>query len=152
MKISIHRVANRKHREMLREAVTFFLKELLPNHIFNKIRVGVDVNPRLTQWGFCSAKYPRTSSKIARPTNFLIEVRPHGWITEDLLKTIGHECVHVKQYATGEMSEVNYETTRWKSRHVNTDDTPYEKHPWEIEAAGNEELLWEMWKERDSFI
>ena len=65
-----------------------------------------------------------------------------------LIMTLIHEMVHVKQIARNEM--VDYPTNgryRWKSKTV-PQYTPYEKMPWEREASRlQEKLTDEFWRE-----
>lgn len=67
------------------------------------------------------------------PRSFLITLHK-GMDDNDLLKTLAHEMVHVKQYVKGELKE------RYKDGHkqlwMNKDysDASYDDQPWEIEA------------------
>ena len=65
-----------------------------------------------------------------------------------LIMTLIHEMVHVKQFARNEM--IDYPTNgryRWKSKTV-PQNTPYEKMPWEREASRlQEKLTDEFWRE-----
>lgn len=54
------------------------------------------------------------------------------------LMTLAHECVHLKQYAMGEIDE-NMNT--WKGTRV-PKSTDYWDSPWEIEAYGREKGLY----------
>ena len=65
-----------------------------------------------------------------------------------LIMTLIHEMVHVKQFARNEMNDylVNGRY-RWKSKTV-PQNTPYEKMPWEREASRRQEKLTdESWRE-----
>ena len=65
-----------------------------------------------------------------------------------LIMTLIHEMVHVKQFARNEMNDylVNGRY-RWKSKTI-SQNTPYEKMPWEREAARlQEKLTDEFWRE-----
>lgn len=146
MEVRIHSCANRASRKTLREATKLFLRELIPPHIFQELRVSIFINPWMKKdLGACT---PLRHSKKSKPKSFDIEIHTHKWNTKRLLKTLGHECVHVKQYATGELRDIEIGVTRWKSRKINDTKLAYHKHPWEIEAAGNEENLWVIWKQR----
>lgn len=68
----------------------------------------------------------------------------------DVLITICHEMVHVKQYARGEL----YESTlkgmhRWKGSWMKK-DPDYWDQPWEIEAMGRELGLFVKWVEKEN--
>ena len=65
-----------------------------------------------------------------------------------LIMTLIHEMVHVKQFARNEMTDylVNGRY-RWKSKTI-SQNTPYEKMPWEREALRlQEKLTDEFWRE-----
>lgn len=67
---------------------------------------------------------------IGSPRHFLIEIRKDDK-EEEIIKTLAHEMVHVRQYVR---SELNEEMTYWRGRKVNSDEIPYSEQPWEIEA------------------
>ena len=48
-----------------------------------------------------------------------------------LLETVAHEMVHVKQYALGELND---EMTHWRGLKIDSDSIPYDEQEWEIEA------------------
>ena len=52
-----------------------------------------------------------------------------------LLETVAHEMVHVKQYARGELSE---KVDTWMGKTYNPKKISYWDLPWEIEAHGRE--------------
>ena len=64
----------------------------------------------------------------------------------EMMITLAHEMIHVKQYMKGEMSDDP--NAIWHGRNHN--QTPYTKQPWEVEAHKNEHELfakcfpWEM--------
>ena len=64
-----------------------------------------------------------------KPDSFIIEVNRY-LNTDDKLKTLAHEMVHVKQYSLGYLNE---SMTRWRGKKVSQNIT-YENKPWEIEA------------------
>lgn len=56
-------------------------------------------------------------------------------------QVIMHEMVHVKQYAKGELKQlerVEKPTYRWRGDRITTDKLDYYDLPWEIEAHGRE--------------
>jgi hypothetical protein len=65
-----------------------------------------------------------------------------------ILNTLAHELVHVKQWAKDEMYE--YTKTpgrvRFGKEIINTNNTDYWDHPWEIEAHGRAIGLVAQWK------
>jgi len=78
------------------------------------------------------------------PRDFVIRVDP-GIDEIDLMKTVAHEMVHVKQIARAELVELirtPYYRFHRDYYHKNTD---YFDKPWEIEAHGREEGLVIRW-------
>ena len=71
---------------------------------------------------------------------FVIEINKDIGITE-LVTTICHEMVHVKQYARNEMNDgIVKGHARWKSKMI-PEDTNYWDLPWEKEAYRMEKKL-----------
>jgi hypothetical protein len=75
--------------------------------------------------------------------NFEIEIK-ESLSREELIKTVAHEMVHVKQYLTGELVEERCKRI-WKGVD-HTDDTHF-NYPWEIEAYKLEEILYKSFEE-----
>jgi hypothetical protein len=61
----------------------------------------------------------------------------------DLVRTFGHEMIHVKQIAKGQLKMVphgsNFDMI-WMGKKISM-KTPYAKRPWEIEAHAKEEAI-----------
>lgn len=148
MKIVIHDVRDHQKREKLRDAAKLFLRELIPYHVRQNLKIDITLNPRFEDFGEAITAGRYRYKKGVRPTSFKVTLHPHKWRWSKLLKTLAHEIVHVKQFAIGEMFEPSDHVTVWKSRRIVNDNLPYHKHPWEVEAAGNEALLYELWKNR----
>lgn len=53
---------------------------------------------------------------------------------EELILTITHECVHIKQYLRRELRDTNLYEKIWKGQKYSTKDTFYKDCPWEQEA------------------
>ena len=78
-----------------------------------------------------------------RPREFVIHVDNVQSFLEQL-RTLSHELVHVKQYATGELYDYQrgyWSKVRWRNKVVNSDKLKYREHPWEIEAYKNQTPL-----------
>lgn len=79
------------------------------------------------------------------PTEFLIEL-DRTLDSYDLIETICHEMIHVKQYATGELKEDGVSVVYKNCSYVLNNDDSF---PWEQEAYNNEkyyaELFLEYW-------
>lgn len=63
------------------------------------------------------------------PRDFIIELN-RCQSKDEMLKTIAHEMVHVKQYI---YKELNDEQNLWHGVRI-SDNIPYDQQPWELEA------------------
>jgi hypothetical protein len=80
------------------------------------------------------------------PREFVIEVK-QGQSEEEYFRTLAHEMIHVKQYATGELNE---QMDLWMGEVCESDKIAYHKQPWEIEAHDlSEVLLYEYLRRND---
>ena len=114
-----------KEREIVEQTVYWCIKKLLP-----RVR-SLDIDVKLTKcdaYGYCMMGEDHKT--------FELEVRK-GMKLYDLISTVCHEMVHVKQYYRKEMDE---ESNRWKSRKL-PNDVDYMDRPWEKEAFKMEEKL-----------
>jgi len=70
---------------------------------------------------------------------FSIQLRP-GYGRRKTLSSLAHELVHVKQYATGELTDsprgIRYSV--WQGKHYDDSKIHYYDYPWEIDAYGRE--------------
>jgi hypothetical protein len=85
-----------------------------------------------------------------RPKQFKIRIDA-SMAMRNMLTTVAHEMVHVKQYALEEMKGVSQRTsfipmTKFKGE-LYYDHMNYWEQPWELEAHGWERGLFEMWAE-----
>ena len=62
---------------------------------------------------------------------------------DELIKTVCHEMVHVKQYARGEMKAESIGAVLWRNEEVASDLANYYEFPWEVEAYEMEVILFE---------
>ena len=66
---------------------------------------------------------------LGRPRTFTIEI-DRNQTEEEILRTMAHEMVHVRQYCKGELNE---EMTYWRGQYFNK-EMNYDDQPWELEA------------------
>lgn len=83
--------------------------------------------PKLNVYGLV---YIDSYDLKGKPDSFVVEI-DRSLSTEEKLKTLAHELVHVKQYSCGYLNE---SMTRWRGKKVNLSELDYENIPWEIEA------------------
>lgn len=80
--------------------------------------------------GTCSNEDIETPSA---PRYFEIDIEKNLKLM-DMVVTICHELIHVRQYVKRDMIEDWYDgTVQWKGRKI-AEDTKYREQPWEVEA------------------
>ena len=135
-------------RPYVKRAALFYAQELIKPKMLENIFLRIKFNPKIDAHGYASVIEFSRSNK---PRQFEIELHP-GIGAGEILKTLSHEMVHIKQYVHG---EVNIDLTRWKGSRVDQPD--YWFQPWEIEAYGmqaglftkfaKQEKLWNIFED-----
>jgi hypothetical protein len=69
------------------------------------------------------------------PRDFIIRIDT-SLSLKAFIETIMHELVHVKQFARGELKQINGKFNKWNKEKYNLDKIDYWETPWEIEAYG----------------
>ena len=144
-----HGHSDERFNEYVQRASQFYAEQLFPKQLLRHIVVSIKFNKHLDAFGYTSVE-KRNSKGKAR--EFLIELHPY--ITgKEILKTLAHEFVHVKQYV---YEELNEEQTQWQGKPFDSDAVDYYELPWEIEAFGLEvglftnfakkEVLWNVFE------
>ena len=68
---------------------------------------------------------------------------------KELMTTVAHEMVHIKQFATGELRNcprsIKYRNKYYRMKDGQIDLTKYRDYPWEIEAYESEVTLYNNW-------
>ena len=120
---------SKAEKEIVEKAVYWCIKKLLPRVRTLDIEVSIR---KLNVYGYCL--------EGDNNRHFELEIKK-GLSLYDLISTVCHEMVHVKQYAKREMS-FDYDSgrTRWKAKLI-ADSVKYEDQPWEKEAFKLEEDL-----------
>ena len=131
----------------VKRAARFYAQSLFKPRTLENLILKIKFNKKIDAYGYASVTEFSPSNK---PRQFEIELHP-GIGAYDILKTLAHEMVHVRQYIQG---DVNIKLTRWKGTRI--DEVDYWDQPWEIEAHGyesglftkfvREEKLWEVFK------
>lgn len=136
MQVRIVNCPDKDFRPFVKRAVNFYAENLITSkRLRDNIYLTVKFNPKINVWAFASIE-EYNSSKKAR--EFLIEIHP--WIgAAEILKTLAHEMVHIKQFVHGETNET---LSKWKGISIDSDAIDYYQHPWELEAYSYETGLW----------
>ena len=98
--------------------------------------------------GYCLAL---DGPRADRPREFELDINSTIKL-RNMLETIAHEMVHVKQYARGELYVGDrgnrFCKNRWQGKWM-SDKINYWDLPWEIEAHGREAGLFVRWCEKN---
>jgi hypothetical protein len=141
--------AGKQRAEELREAALYFSEILLGSRLMKNISLTIHVKSKLGSMGYCWC-----SDNFRNPRNFLIELQKNNERPDDLVSTLAHELVHLKQYARNELGNTyqivakKSEATKWKGSLwiAGPKECQYYDSPWEIEAYGREIGLYRRWK------
>jgi hypothetical protein len=129
-------IINGRLSKQQRLAVQFFADKLLTNQLKPYIMVDVVFTQKLDIAGEIEVT---DYNMRGVPRCFKLHI--HKKIgSEEILRTIAHEMVHVKQYCRRELNE---EMNRWMGEKVDADEIPYHDRPWEIEAHETGDKLYE---------
>ena len=148
MRLRIFNCPDKDFKPIVERAASFFAKELIPNtRIRNGCFTKIRFDGKLEEYGYASVENYNTRKQ---PREFMIEVHP-GIGAYNIISTIAHEMVHIKQYIEGELNE---EMSYWKGKRVDSDKMEYWTSPWEVDAHGLEvglvtkfavkECIWEV--------
>lgn len=139
-----------KRRKELTEAAKFFANILMDPRMVRNIQLDIGIVNRLDVMGECVDE-----DGIRNPRWFTINLR-NKRDDDDLVKTLAHEMVHVKQHAKNELQSGIMVAARgglkmhskWKGeiwKPGRRQDAYYDS-PWEIEAYGMEVGLFAKWQ------
>lgn len=145
-----------KQRQYCRDLVRFALPYLLKQNKIDQISIRIVITNHLSVnedcYGVC---YPMDIEGRGTPKRFSIHV-DGSLLKRHLLTTLAHELVHCKQWVMGELGAKVSKTKKddydytWLGLPVD-DNMNYWLHPWEIEAAGWERNLVELWIEHNGW-
>ena len=126
-----------------RQALNFFCRELMSKRLCDNLNIKVIFDKTCS----CSGEIEIDTDLGYPVRNFVFYINPKRSI-ETQLSTLGHECVHVKQYATDQMKELlrGPYTARFQKRLYIEEDIAYHKRPWEIEAYALENKLYKKYQ------
>ena len=140
MKYKIRGINNLALKREVNKALRFFAKELDISD-YDDVTIRLKAKKKIDALGYCSIKHYDDEDCISI---ILMEI-DSTQSRNEMINTLAHEMVHVKQYITGELSE---DLDVWKGKNVNSDDIDYDDQPWEIEADKVGDILDEKWNAR----
>lgn len=140
MKVIVTGCSNPKLEQEIIYATKFFTKELLSRQMYRHISLEIVIKNKIEDLGTCCITYYNDWYKARE---FEIQLRKKKSL-KNLLLTLAHEIVHVKQFAKGEL---NCDNTKWKGEKIDTEKVSYFDLPWEVEASSYEYILYSLYQE-----
>jgi hypothetical protein len=138
MQLSIIRCPDKiRFRPYVKRAAIFYAQQLMTPKMLDNIFVRIKFDPKLDALGYAGVIDYNESNK---PREFEIEINPLIG-SHDILETLAHEMVHIKQMATGKLQHKTIrgkEVAFWNGKKVKAD---YLDRPWEQQAWSQEVLL-----------
>ena len=130
--------SNKAFRKLVESATWFYAEKLMGKRLMSGLEITINLKKNLL------SKEGNEGSAIweddgYRPREFTIELDTAVKI-RNLLITLAHEMVHIKQWAKDEMYEYMNVAgmVRFKGEKVHMVITDYWDYPWEIEAYGKQ--------------
>ena len=143
-----------RNADKLEEAARFFAAQLLHPRTVQKLEIDLEIVRTLDVTGECISEDDHKN-----PRYFTIRLKRQP--LDEMIKTLAHEMVHVKQYAKNELGKELALArggkglrivTRWQGEFwtPSKKEDGYWDAPWEIEAYGREVGLNHKWVQHDS--
>ena len=123
---------NQSQKKHVHKMVEFCVKTLMPK--MNNLDITVNLTTPKGAMGYCCETDDNRTFEIEADKSQSLR---------NLLETVAHEMVHVKQYARRELTG----DSTWQGKTYNPKTTDYWDEPWEIEAHGRETGLFIRWAE-----
>ena len=168
MRVRIHaKNLNKTFRLAMYGMVEYTMVKLIPS---KRLRSNLEINVHMRKHPesgeamvdeFADRRRPRSFRVILDQSKMLIndsgEERSETEVAYEILKTLGHELVHVKQYIRGELSTDRNGLLRYNGVHYSPQNLlEYFDLPYEIEAYGREKGLLigflAIWKEIEELL
>lgn len=135
---------------LVKKAINWYASQLLSKRLKNNITINLKFTENLYKETKCLA-YCTWEDDNLKPREFEIEIDAN-LSQQQMLKSLAHEMVHVKQYATGQLKDLSKSlAVKWEGEYhsISSQDTHEEQYwfsPWEIEANGREVGLYVLFK------
>ena len=136
---------NKSLRALAHSLVEYCADKLFSSNLNNKITIDIEFSKTLYKEDTILGEVDFDDNNH-RPKDFTMVVDCSG-SKRQVMETIAHEMVHIKQYAKGELVDLSRcGGTKWM-KDVVDGNTNYWDLPWEIEAHGKELGLFIRWAE-----
>ena len=143
MKLRIYGQNKKVSREELRLATKIMLAHLLSRQMLKNITIYIRQKPNLRLSGLpvYAFVYGRDDRYPPRSFTIWLDSKPGKRMQ---LRSLAHELTHIKQHATGECRHLKSGLVRWRDKHSKESVSFFA--PWEIDATGHENALYEAYK------
>ena len=142
--------SNKAVRKLVELATSYYAEKLMGKRTINNLEININLKRNFLRDTGCEGTAIWEDENIW-PKEFLIELDSSDKI-RDLLITLAHEMVHVKQWAKNEMYEYcKGDEVRFNKTKFNMSDINYWDYPWEIEAFGRQLGLFVRFCEDNGF-
>lgn len=144
MHVHVRGLKDKYLRKMTHKAVDYCAKKLLSRQMRPYITIDISYKFHTDADGYCWCQ----ESETGKPRSFAMEIDKRMSI-EEIMTTIVHEMIHVKQWAKGELIdavEKGAVVSKWKGSTIG-DHVEYMDLPWEVEAYEQEPVLFEQMKQ-----
>jgi hypothetical protein len=147
VEINVYGTKNRKLIKQLSEAAEFFARCLMHGRMVDNLELDIEIESKLDVQGLCVNEDDNRRSRF-----FTVQLRKQD--TDDMIQTLAHELIHVKQHAKNEHVKKHLITkgglkieSYWKGKvwRPGRGEVDYYDAPWEIEAYGREVGLMHRW-------
>ena len=130
--------SNKYTRKLVESATWWYAEKLMGKRLMSGLEINIKLRKNLISKEGCEGTAVFEDINRVRPKEYTIELDVKYSI-RDILITLAHEMVHVKQWAKGEMYEYQKpELVRFHKTKFNMDEVDYWDLPWEIEAFGKQ--------------
>lgn len=147
MEINVYGTKSKRLIKQLTEATEFFAYQLMHSRMADNLEIDIELDPNLDVQGCCINEDDNRRSRF-----FTIQLRNDS--VDELIQTLAHEMVHVKQHAKNEHVK-RFATAKgglriesiWMGKpwRPKKNENGYYDAPWEIEAYGREVGLMAHW-------
>ncbi len=143
MRLTIRGCA-RTQRPILRNCVLWLTKKFFRSDLSKNLTVQITIKRQLDSPDECGEC--EWVDENARPRKFNIAIK-RGQPFREILLTLVHEMVHLRQFARNELFDytITSDRSRWHTKVVDTSKTAYRDLPWEREAYGEQRALLYEW-------
>tara|TARA_B100001971_G_C17777989_1_gene328295 strand:- start:6 stop:485 length:480 start_codon:yes stop_codon:yes gene_type:complete len=129
--------SNKSVRKLVEYATWFYAEKLLGTRLMSGLEININLKRNLLSKSGCEGTAIWEDEGF-RPKEFTIELDSSVKL-RNLLITLAHEMVHIKQWAKDEMYEyMKPHMVRFKGEKLHLKEVEYWDYPWEIEAYGKQ--------------